>query len=142
MIYLAQFRYGSRLEGTGGEFCFIAEASSQEKAEMKIVSLLKGAVQNEKWFPAPCGIFLARLAVMDAIPSSGLAFHQRLARLSFLGGDGVDTFPMKYLPPHGIKVLFDWDKLDWSKANPVPLVFVERDRSLSFPTENVPPALW
>ena len=51
---------------------------------------------------------------------------------------------MKYLPTNGVRVLFDLDNWDYSKRKdiPVPLFFVERDRSLSFPTENVPPALW
>ena len=140
MIYLAQFRFGTRLEMTLGEFCFLAEAASQEEAELKLVRLLEGAVKNEEWFPAPCRILLARLAVMDRIPETGIAFHQRKRTH---GEFEMDHFPMAYLPPHGIRVIHDWDTdIRAGKFGPVPLVFVERDRTLSFPTENVPPALW
>ena len=141
MIYLAQFRFGTRLEMIGGEFSYLVEASSQEEAELKLTDLLQEAVKNEEWFPAPCRILLARMAVMDAIPSPGLVFHHRTRKC---GEFDFDHFPMKYLPTNGVRVLFDLDNWDYSKRKdiPVPLFFVERDRSLSFPTENVPPALW
>ena len=141
MIYLAQFRFGSRLDETFGEFSFIAEASSQEEAELKLVGLLTEAVQNEEWFPAPCRILLGRMVAMDRIPATGLAFHHRRRAL---GEFQLDHFLMKYVPAESVQVLYDMDALDWRKMDdfPIPLMFVERDRSISFPTENVPPHLW
>jgi hypothetical protein len=140
MIYLAQFRFGTRLEETTGEFSFMAEAASQEEAELKLVRLLEGAVKNEEWFPAPCRILLALLAVMDRIPETGLAFHQRKRKL---GEFEPDYFPMAYLPPGSVKILFDWEKdFNWTHDIPVPLIFVDRNRTLTFPIENVPPSLW
>jgi len=140
MIYLAQFRFGTRLEMILGEFNFIVEACGQEEAEMKLVSLLQGAVHNKEWFPAPCRILLWNLAVMDSLPGEGLVFHQR-KRTQGSGGYDLDFYPLKYLPQDKLRVIFDMDAAPLKEA-PVPFVFVERDRTLSFPIENIPPSLW
>ena len=138
MIYLAQYRFGTRLEMIGGEFSFIVEASSQEEAELKLCILLEEAIKIEEWFPAPCRILLWLLAEMDSLPASGLAFHLRRRKL---GEYEHDHYPLTYMPAHSVRILFDRNAQPFTEI-PVPLFFVERDRTLSFPTENIPPALW
>jgi hypothetical protein len=138
MIYLAQIRFGSRLEEKCGEFSFITEATSREEAEMKLIRLLTGAVKNADWFPAPCLIHIARVAAVSEIPSTGIAFYHRMRTL----GQEFDFFRMPYLPPKSVEILHDWDRINFFKESPIAFAFVERDRTLSFPTENVPPELW
>jgi len=140
MIFLAHYHFDSLPERKFGDFSYIVEACSQEAAEIQLQRLLEGAVKNPEWFPAPCRIMLARLAVTDAIPPTGIAFHQRLTRPRICGGDGLDVFPMAHLPPRAIHLLSDWSKeIASGHFDPVPLFVVDHHRNLTVPVENVPP---
>jgi hypothetical protein len=129
MIYIALFRYGCWEKSMLGEFTFIAEAHSQEGAEIQLQEHLREVVKNEDWLPAPCRILMSQLAVMESFPPPhGIILHLRRAYLDA----SVSGFPLKHYPCGGVKMLHDWDEGDLcNKPVPQPLFIVTAERTLN-----------
>jgi hypothetical protein len=139
MLFLAEYQFGTRLENKLGHFSYLVEAVSQEQAELKLTRLLEEAVKDEKFIPAPCRILLGRLAVLERIPQKGLIHHYWIKEL---GDIPLEQYLPLYLPEDEVTVLYDWNNEFADGKCPVPLIFVDRDRKLTFPTESTPPYLW